>query len=123
MKIITTLLALSLSVSAFNAYAGDEFGTVRFEFGQFGSTPTDAGKTFFYLDSSTHNSPPACATFYEPGQPMGDRWVINNNHPAARIQLDILMAAFLKNKEVKIIGSGDCGVWGDTETATNITFK
>lgn len=109
-SIFSMLLCISTTT-----LAGTEMGTVRFEHGQYASNSNSAGYTFFYLDGGVKNSSPACATFTG-----GERWVINNNWPAAKIQNSILLAAVASGKKVAIRGSGNCEVWGDTETALNI---
>ncbi|WP_133719264.1 hypothetical protein [Methylocaldum gracile] len=109
------LIAIALSLVATLAIGGSETGTVRFEHGQYASGPNSAGYTFFYLDDGTKVAPPGCATFAG-----GERWVINNDWPAAKIQMSVLLAAAVSGKRVTIYGSNNCSVWGDTETATNI---
>lgn len=82
MKSVLLLVAL---LCASQAYAGSETGTVRFEHGQFNSSQSSAGYTFFYLDGSNKTNVPACSSFGG-----GERWVINNNWPAASMQVSIL---------------------------------
>lgn len=94
--------------------AGEQTGTVQIEYGQFGSSATSAGYTFFYLQGSPKlNTPPCNVTF-------NGRWVINNSWPAAKIQTAILLVASTAGRQVKVTGSGNCNVWGDSETAIDI---
>jgi hypothetical protein len=111
MKTYLTVIALIFCVSAL---ASDETGTVAFEHGQLNSSASSAGVTFFYLSGPKTGSP-SCANYAG-----GERWVINNDWPAAKIQMSILLAAITSGKQVTVRGSGNCSVWGDTETAINI---
>ena len=111
------ILVISIAISS-QCLAGDETGTVRFQHGQYGHSSTSAGKTFFYLDGSTKKNTPACATFSG-----GERWVINNNWPGASMQLSILLAAKMSGKKVQIRGANNCGVHGDSETASDLFIK
>jgi hypothetical protein len=49
--------------------------------------------------------------------------VINNNWPAAKAQLSILLTAIALGKSVTLLGSNDCGVWGDSETVVDIQLS
>jgi hypothetical protein len=97
------------------AHAGFETGTVRFEYMQIFSTPSHPGFTFFYLEGGTKTDKPACATYNN-----GERWVINNAWPAAKLQVAVLLSAFLVGRKVWIQGTNDCGAWGDTETVWDV---
>jgi hypothetical protein len=112
-----SILLLSMAACSVCS-AGEGVGTVRFEHGQYASSPTSAGMTFFYLDGGGKVGTPACSTWAG-----GQRWVINNNWPGAKIQLSILIAAKMSGRSVRVYGSGDCGVWGDTETAWNLFME
>jgi hypothetical protein len=48
------------------------------------------------------------------------RWPINNNWPAAKIQMTILLVAAISGKKVTVRASGDCAVWNNSETALDI---
>lgn len=97
------------------AHAGQETGKVTFQHGQYQSNAKSAGYTFFFLDNGVKVEKPSCATNGD-----GERWVINNDWPAAKAQLSVLLAAFTTGKNVLVRGSGNCDVWGDTETALDI---
>src|SRR2546425_12598863 len=77
----TFLCALVLVSGAAHA-AGEQTGTVTFDYGQYSSGPSSAGLTFFTLQGGTKLAIPVCNNFH-------DRWVINNNWPAAKIQIAI----------------------------------
>lgn len=115
MKVI--VLFFSICVSSI-ALSGTDYGVVRFQHGQYGSNSESAGKMFFYLDGGERSSSPACATYQG-----GERWVVDNNRPAAQMQLSILMAAFVSGKEVVVRGSNACEIHADTETAVDIIFR
>jgi len=99
------------------AVAGYETGYVRFQHGQYNSSISSAGYTFFYLEGGTREDIPGCANF-----DSGERWVIDNNRPAAEMQMSILLAAALANKQVRVRGTRDCDAWGDTETARDVVL-
>jgi hypothetical protein len=46
--------------------------------------------TFFYLEGGTRTSKPACGS-----ADSGERWVINNAWPAAKLQIAVLLSAAL----------------------------
>lgn len=94
--------------------AGEQTGTVIFNHGQYASNSSSAGYTFVYLVGGQKMNNPACSTV------PGTRWVIDNSWPAAKIQISTLLTAAVSGKRVTIYGSGNCEVWGDSETATNI---
>lgn len=110
-----TILLLILSLLSVGVSAGWEVGTIRFQHGQHGSSAESAGRIFFYLEGQNKNEIPACATF-----DAGERWVINNDWPAAKLQMSILLAASLSGKQVMVRGLNSCGVWSDTETVQDI---
>jgi len=112
MKIINCLFLMLFSTITL---AGSETGTVVFTFGQWSSSSTSAGYTFFLLESYTKSDEPGCITSND-----GERWVIDNDWPAADMQMSILLAAAISGKSVLVRGSGDCGVNGSTETAVDI---
>jgi hypothetical protein len=108
------IAALLLIAPAAHA-TGIEIGTVKFEYGQIFSTPSHPGYTFFSLAGGTRTDRPACATVA--------RWVINNAWPAAKFQVNVLLAAALTGKRVRVQGTGDCAAWGDTETVWDVHLE
>lgn len=103
-------------LAATSALAGEQTGTVRMDHGTYGSSATSAGLTFFVVQGSAKAGTPTCNTYM-------DRWVINNDWPAARMQLSIILTAMATGKTVTVRGSGDCSHWGDSETATDIRLN
>jgi hypothetical protein len=109
---LTTLFVLAPSTHA----TGIEEGTVRFMHNQIFSNGSHPGYTFFYLEGGTPRSEkPACATY-----DSGERWVINNSWPAAKLQIAVLLSAALAGRRVRVQGTGDCAAWGDSETVWDI---
>lgn len=109
------LMALLLGVCG-GAVAGEESaGTVTFQLGQYASGPSSAGLTFFFIDGGTRTNKPACATVYG-----GERWVINNNWPAAKIQIATLLTAAAANKKIQVRGAGNCAVHDNSETVEDV---
>ena len=105
------LILCALIFVTSHAEATGQTGTVKFILGQFQSSGSSAGFAFFYLEGSTKIGSPPCAASYS------QRWVINNNWPAAKLQNAVLMAASLTGKKVTVYGSDDSATYGDTETA------
>ncbi len=108
-------LAILVAILCGSASAGTETGTILFGHGQYGSTETSAGFTFFFLEGGNKIDNPACST-----ASGGQRWVFDNDWPAAKYQIATLLAAFAAGKRVTVVGSGTCLVWGDSETAIDI---
>jgi hypothetical protein len=111
-----TSLTLALCATTTLVLAGEQTGTVTMDHGQFSSGPASAGFTFFILQGGTKYGRPACNTYL-------DRWVINNNWPAARIQVAVLLSAIASGKTVTVRGSGDCSQYSDSETAIDIRLN
>ena len=109
------IIALMLAALATPVFAGSESGTIVFAHGQYGSSSSSAGYTFFFLEGGTKSDIPGCST-----NAGGQRWVIANDWPAAKYQIATLMSAFLAGKRVAVIGSNTCSVWGDTETVVDV---
>jgi hypothetical protein len=94
--------------------ATSETGYVNFAFGQYNSSSSSAGLTFFTLDGGSNTCcRPACAT-------VVDRWVLDNDWPAAKIQMSVLLTAAVSGKRVTVRGSDSCSVFSNTETAVDI---
>ncbi len=117
MRFLSTLAAGVMAAAVcLPSHATSETGTVRFNYGQYRSSATSAGLTFFFLDGASRvGDIPACSTAFD-----GDRWVINNDWPVAKIQMAVLLSAASTGKKVTIRGTGDCGVYSNTETAQDI---
>ncbi len=109
-----TISALLLFGASFAATAGQQSGYVTIEHLPFGGSSTTAGYTFFYV-TGTKTGNPACS--------IHNRWVINNDWPAAKIQIATLMAAVLSGRPVSVGGAGNCQVWSTDETALNIVLQ
>lgn len=109
-------LAFALALVAGQVHAGEQTGTVRMDHGTYGSGVNSAGQTFFFLDGGAKAGTPAFNTYLS-------RWVINNNWPAAKFQVAVLLAAVTSGKTVTVRGSGDCANWVDSETAIDIRLN
>jgi hypothetical protein len=106
---------LIFALTAAEAFAGVQTGTVNLAQTSYASTATHPGYMFFTLNGGVKTGTPACATIAG-----GTRWVINNSWPAAKSQLAILLMAIATGKQLQITGSNDCTVWGDSETVVDI---
>jgi hypothetical protein len=108
------LAAAMAAIFATNVMATTETGYVRFTYGQHNSSSASAGFTFFTLDGRSNTCcRPACVTY-------DDRWVLDNDWPAARIQMSVLLTAAVSGKRVTVRGSDSCSVYFNTETAVDI---
>jgi hypothetical protein len=106
------LIALLFTLVGSFAEAGTQAGTVYLAQSSYGSNASHPGYLFFFLVGGAKTGSPACATINS-----GTRWVIDNSWPAAKSQLAILLTALSAGKQVRVTGSNDCAVWGDSETA------
>lgn len=110
----TRTIALVLCLLNASSFATTETGYVRFQYGQFSSSSSSAGLTFFTLDGGSNSCcRPACST-------VDDRWVIDNDWPGAKFQMSMLLAAATSGKKVTVRGSDSCSVYSNTETAVDI---
>jgi hypothetical protein len=88
--------------SATSAFAGtSDVGGIS------GVLPHYAGLLF--NQSGTRYSAPACAT-------LSGRWVINVGTPQGQAMAAALLTSYMAHKRITVVGTGDCGVWSDTET-------
>ena len=108
-------VAALLLIAPLARATGIEIGTVKFDYGQIFSTSSHPGYTFFSLLGGTRTDRPACAT--------QTHWVINNAYPAAKFQVNVLLAASLTGKRVRVQGTGDCAVWSDSETVWDVHLE
>jgi hypothetical protein len=64
---------------------------------------------FFFNSSGTRSSAPSCAT-------LTNRWVINTTTSQGQAMVAALLSAYMAHKRIMVVGTGNCDVWGDTET-------
>jgi hypothetical protein len=62
---------------------------------------------FFY--TSTRGAWAPCNTYHK-------RWVMDISTPIGKSMYSYLLASIAAGKEVSVAGTGDCGLWGDSET-------
>lgn len=110
------MLAIALVFIVGHVHAGEQTGTVTMDHGQYSSGSSSAGLTFFFLQGGPKAAIPTCNTY-------GSRWVINNNWPAAKFQVAVVLAAVTSGKTVTVRGSGDCAIWFDSETVIDIRLN
>lgn len=94
------------------ANAGQQDGLVEIEHGSYDARSTTAGYTFFRLTGGSRTGNPCTQ----------DRWVFDNDWPAAKFQVATLLTAIATGKRVLVRGTGSCLVWSDTETAFSISI-
>ncbi|MBB5986667.1 hypothetical protein [Sphingobium lignivorans] len=69
-----------------------------------------AGGQVIFFSTGTRSAMPACATT------GANRWAIDGSTAAGQVRMSILLTAWAQRKRVIIVGTGNCSVWGDTET-------
>ncbi|WNO07961.1 hypothetical protein [Teredinibacter sp. KSP-S5-2] len=108
MKKVLVVLVLSLVSSS--VFAGSGSGTVEW-------VRVRASDNLHYFKlTGAHNSRPNCAT--------NSAWTIKDeNSPAGKTQISILMAAWVSGKEVEVVGNNDCTRWGDIEDANEVVIN
>ena len=109
------LLLISLLLTSQTWAVGIEVGYVRVQYLSYGVSASSAGKMFFFLDGNTKTGNPSCSIAHG-----GERWVINNDWPVAKYYHSVLLAAQIAGKQVRIDGTGGCGVWSDSESVGNV---
>ena len=75
-----------------------------------GVLPHSSGGLFF-VQTGTRSSAPSCAT-------VTQRWVINVATAQGQAMAAALLTAYMAHKRITVQGTGDCGVWADTETVS-----
>lgn len=75
--------------------------------------PSNAA-TFFFITDGTRVSPPSCAT-------VPNRWVIDVSSPSGQAAAALVLSAKAQGKKVQVQGSGNCGLWSDTETVASVS--
>jgi hypothetical protein len=68
----------------------------------------NTGQVFVTL-ATIHQSPPACAT-------IQSRWVVDGTTPAGKAVIAALYTAYATNSQIMVVGTNECGIWGDTES-------
>lgn len=95
--------ALTLVPMQGSASNTNGFGNVMGVFG------TSNGAVLFSTDA-TRTAVPAC------GQGNASRWAINASTTAGQAAVSVLLTAWSQHKRVLVSGTGNCDIWGDTET-------
>lgn len=68
----------------------------------------DGSGILTFVTTGSRTARPACASL--------DRWVVSTNTTAGQFMASALLTAYSMRKRVSITGTGNCNVWGDTET-------
>jgi hypothetical protein len=68
------------------------------------------GGAVLFNQNGVRSSVPAC------GSTLPARWAFNATTPAGQAFLSALLSAYAMHKQIHIIGTDTCSVWGDTET-------
>lgn len=66
----------------------------------------------YFEQSGARTSRPACAT--------ATRWVIDTSTLAGQAILSLVLTAQAQRMPVYVSGSGNCALWGDSETAAGV---
>jgi purine nucleoside permease len=75
------------------------------------------GVAFFYINGTRTGTKPACATF---GSGSWFRFAIDTNTAGGKAQLAGVLAAHATGESIYVTGTGDCGVYGDTESVLEL---
>ena len=106
MKSPNFLLAMATFTCLQTAQAGDGLGKVEIEHVGFGT-----GFVYFY--TTTHTSAPACNSYRK-------RWALTTTTPEGKAQYLFLLSAEVTGKEVRVWGTNDCNLTGNSETVAAI---
>ena len=107
-KLLASILILYLICA--KVIAGNGSGKVEIEHvGGYGNGST----VFFY--TTNHSNKPTCNTHRE-------RWVLDLNSLVGKEQYSLLLSAQMAEKEVIVGGSGDCGLFFNSETASWVGY-
>lgn len=98
---LSCLFASALSISAPASAGSAGLGTIVVVLPHF------AG--LFFNSTGSRVSAPPCAT-------IAVRWIINVNTPQGQMMAAAILTAQSRGKRVAVYGTGDCAVWGDTES-------
>lgn len=101
MKKTWAALALSLPLATAAGNAGP--GTLN-------TVHVLAGGVLLFHTTGARTAVPAC------GASLPARFAVDATTPAGKAQMAGLLTAYTSGKTVVIFGTGNCGVWGDTET-------
>lgn len=62
-----------------------------------------------FRHSGVRGAPPACNA-------AGDMWVFSVADMNGQAKLSVILSAYALHKRIRILGRGNCGEWGDTES-------
>jgi len=100
------LVVVSVLACVPPAHAGDGLGKVEIEHVGFGS-----GLVYFYTTS--HTNIPACNGYRK-------RWALTTTTAEGKAQYAFLVAAELSGKDVRVWGTGECALTGNSETVNAV---
>lgn len=69
-------------------------------------------QTAFFNHSGTRSTRPSCATI--------DRWAFDSSTAGGQSLLATLLTAYATGRQISVLGTGTCSIWGDTETVAYI---
>lgn len=111
------ILPLALSIAAIcatlvvpAAHASNaDFGTIS----QFYGTNNGA---LMFSTSGTRTTAPSCST-------NPQRFAIDASTTAGQAAASLVLTAYALHKQVYVVGTGTCSIWGDTETVLFIRMQ
>lgn len=77
------------------------------------------GALLFNTTAARTSAPPACQQ--DPG--LAQRWAIDASTVAGQTAASVLLTAYALKKKVFVLGTGNCSIWGDTETVAFILIE
>jgi hypothetical protein len=95
---------------------GHRLNRIVSRFGKYGSPRQHYNRSSYgswravFYQTGTRTARPTCS--------VTDRWVISTNNAAGQAMASALLTAWSLHKQISVIGSGVCDIWGDTETVS-----
>ncbi len=104
---VLTAMLVASPVSASNADFSAPYGIITNEYG-----------VVFFHTNGARSALPTC------NYPViANRFVISANTDAGKAMVSLLLTAQARGKRVFVGGTGNCNVWGDTETVSHLQVE
>ena len=104
------LLSLFLLVMSFPVLSGSGSGKIMIQY-----AGAWEGKTLLFFYTETRTDSPECNTY-------NGRWVVNLATEQGKEQYRFLLNAEQAGKSIKVMGTNDCNLWGNSETVKSVSF-
>lgn len=108
--LLANLCAALCAVPA-NASNTGGYGQISGVFG------TSSGAVLFSVSGPGRSGIPSCGT----SNPT--RWALDASTVAGQAQVAVFLSAWAAHKQVAVVGTGSCSIWGDTETVLYVNIQ